>query len=246
MKKFVIGIVLFLFPTKFARLILFFLKNVHISKSSHVGFSLLLVDELILEEGASIGSLNLIKCSSLKLKKNAFIRHLNIIKGLFDIIIEEKGEINRNNTIVNSLDIEELRKVYSKSVLDIGYNAIIGVNHFMDLTGSVSLGANSIIAGRSSELWTHGYYHAKKGSKRWMIRGNIQIGDNCYIGSHVIINYGCTICSGATVGAGAIVSKDIDEAGAYVAQPLRHLGFEATQAIQRYQALDGYHYEKKN
>ena len=243
-KKIVIGIILFVLPTKLARILLYPFRSIIISSTARIGFSFIMADSIELHEESRIGLFNYINCVSLRIGKGGVIRHFNVLKGIFHLKMDEASKINRNTIIVNSLNIPELRLAYTIPSLAIGYNSVIGVNHFLDMTGSITIGANSILAGRSSELWTHGFYHALKGEGRWMIRGNISIGDNCYIGSHVIFNLGCSVCDGVTIGAGSIVSKNISKRGAYVPQPLRYLEFDPEIAIQRYRTSDGYHFEK--
>lgn len=238
------GVLLFIFPTWIARIFLLPFKSVSISRSAKVGFSLLIVDRIEMGEMVRIGMFNYIRCSSLNMKERATIRHFNIIKGVFCLEMDEETKINRNNTILNSLQILELKKAYSIPTLKLGCNSIIGVKHFIDMTANVSLGENSILAGRSSEMWTHAFYHKHPCSGRYMIRGNIIIGNNCYIGSHVIFNCGVSVADTATIAAGAIVSKDIGVGGVFCAQPLRHLEFDPDEAVRKYKRIDEYHYEK--
>lgn len=173
------------------------------------------------------------------------IKNVNVLKGIFNLELSDKAVINRSNIIVNSINILSQKKEFSIPTLKIGYNSIIGVKHFIDMTANVTLGENSILAGRSSELWTHAFYHQRTGSGRYMIRGNIVIGNNCYIGSHVIFNCGVSVADTATVAAGAIVSKDIAVGGVFCAQPLRHLEFNPDEAVRKYKRIDEYHYEKE-
>lgn len=51
------------------------------------------------------------------------------------------------------------------------------------------------------------------------ISGNVRIGGNCNIGSNAVIRNGITICDDVTIGAGAVVVKDITEPGIYVGSP---------------------------
>ncbi len=244
-RKIYVGIVLFVLPTWLARFLLLPIKDVRLSHKARVGFSVIFAEKIDIGDDARIGMFNIIICSSLVMKAGAVIRHFNFIKGIFNLEMSEKTEINRNTTIVNSLQIPELRKAYSIPTLKIGLNSIIGVKHFLDMTASVTIGENSILAGRSSELWTHAFYHQHKGSGRYMIRGKINIGNNCYIGSHVIFNCGVNVADTTTVAAGAIVSKDIMRGGIFCAQPLRHLDFEPDAAVRKYKKIDEYHYEKE-
>lgn len=53
------------------------------------------------------------------------------------------------------------------------------------------------------------------------ISGNVEIGDECYIGTNAVIREKIKICSGVTIGAGAVVVKDITEPGVYVGSPAK-------------------------
>ena len=245
MKKMFVGAILLFLPTKLARLLLFFCKTVDIAPSARVGFSLILADTIVMSPGSRVGHLNYMKCRNLQMDKDSRIKNINILKGIYDIEMAEKSAINRSNTIVNSLYIPSLMKAFSVPTLKIGYNSVVGVKHFIDMTANVTIGENSILAGRSSELWTHAFYHKHTGSGRYMIRGRIIIGNNCYIGSHVIFNCGVSVADTATVAAGAIVSKDIAMGGVFCAQPLRHIDFDPDEAVRKYKSIDGYHYEKE-
>ena len=212
-RQLVIGVTLFLMPTPLARFILCFCKSVHIASTARIGFSLVIADKITMSDGAKIGHLNLVKCRTLNMGEDSHIKNVNIIRGVYDVSLANQAVINHSNTIVNSLNIPSLNQAFTIPELKIGYNSIIGVKHFLDMTANITIGENSILAGRSSELWTHAFYHQHTGSGRYMIRGAINIGNNCYIGSHVIFNCGVSVADTATVAAGAIVSKDIVRGG---------------------------------
>lgn len=51
------------------------------------------------------------------------------------------------------------------------------------------------------------------------ISGNVRIGGNVNIGTNSVIRNGISICDDVTVGAGAVIVKDITEPGIYVGNP---------------------------
>jgi acetyltransferase-like isoleucine patch superfamily enzyme len=95
-----------------------------------------------------------------------------------------------------------------KSSLFIGTNTEITKKHFFDLSGTITIGKNTIIGGQQSEFWTHG---GKKPIK------DISIGENCYIGSRTIFVPGAGIADNMVVGAGSIITKNYAEPGATIA-----------------------------
>ena len=79
----------------------------------------------------------------------------NVIKGSICLIIELKGIVNQFNYMTSAF-------THKNSICKIENNAILGVGHTLDLTSDIRLGAYSILAGKGSQVWTHGFYHSKK------------------------------------------------------------------------------------
>jgi len=76
-------------------------------------------------------------------------------------------------------------------------------------------------------------YQVTEGLHRIRIDGEIHIGKNVYIGSRCIFNPGIRVEDAIHVGAGSCVSKDLLEAGMYVAQPLRFIRNDIDSIKQR-------------
>jgi acetyltransferase-like isoleucine patch superfamily enzyme len=199
-----------------------------------VGFSWLYVDKLVIEN-AYIKHFNLISVPSLHMHDGSGIKYFNRLSGSFEIVLRERSIINQFNKITGK----------DTARLTCGKNVIIGVNHFLDLTSSITIGNHSILAGLGSQVWTHGFYHSKFPPKRWRVDGDVIIGKNVYIGARCILNPGITICDNATIGAGAVVSKDISVAGLYVNQPLRLIEFDPDVEILKHVKVNDNVYKKK-
>ncbi|MFV8226338.1 acyltransferase [Christiangramia aquimixticola] len=153
------------------------------------------------------------------MKKNSSIGNFNVFKGPFSIVLEESAIIGKRNKFVRG----KRGISYGTSSLSLGRNAIVVSDHHLDLTRSIRFGEDSILAGIRSQLWTHGYVHASKGSGRYRVDGSIDIGKNVYLGSGVLINPGVKIADTINVGGNATISKDLITPGMYVNQPLRLL-----------------------
>lgn len=70
----------------------------------------------------------------------------------------------------------------------------------------VSLGKNSIIAGRGSQFFTHGLSSKNIDDVR-----PIKIGDWCYVGSNCNFVPGVILSRGIFVGMGSVVTKKFEE-----------------------------------
>jgi acetyltransferase-like isoleucine patch superfamily enzyme len=219
LKKIITLLICFLFPIKLTFWILNLMGH-KVHHKSKIGFSLLWIKEkLTLDDSCRIGNFNLIKLNNLTIKKLGYISNFNKLNGPIEIILQEKAAIGNNNNIYRS----PLGITYDKSILQLGILSKITGNHRIDSTRNIMIGNYSTIAGHDSQLWTHAYYHDKKGPGRFRLDGDIEIGDNVYIGSRCVITGGVKIADNIVVGANACVSKSLLIAGIYVNQPLRFI-----------------------
>ncbi|KFN47907.1 hypothetical protein N790_07090 [Arenimonas malthae CC-JY-1] len=127
---------------------------------------------------------------------------------------------------------------WGRAIFRLGTWSKITVGHVIDCTRSVRLGDYSILAGRGSQVWTHGYLHAAEGIDRFRIDGSVTIGNNVYIGSGCVVNAAVKIGDAITVGSGATVSTSLRIAGLYVSQPLRMVELDYTTARQRHPQIN--------
>nr|WP_275588396.1 acyltransferase [Microlunatus panaciterrae] len=84
------------------------------------------------------------------------------------------------------------------------------VNAFTVVRGSVTMGSGVRIGAHTSILgFNHGFEADREVFRQPITTRGITIGDDVWIGSHVVIVDGVTIGSHAVVGAGAVVTKDV-------------------------------------
>jgi acetyltransferase-like isoleucine patch superfamily enzyme len=192
-----------------------------VSSGARIGFSLIWISgRMTLDESTSIGHFNIIKINSLSIDKGGYIGRFNKIKGPIEIILRETAAIGNGN----SIDRAPIGVTYGKAVLQLGILSKLTANHRIDCTRSIIIGDYSTVAGHDSQLWTHAYYHDKTGPGRFRVDGEIEIGNNVYIGSRCIINGGVKIADTVVIGSNSSVSKSLTEPGTYVNQPLRFIG----------------------
>jgi acetyltransferase-like isoleucine patch superfamily enzyme len=91
--------------------------------------------------------------------------------------------------------------------LFIGPDTLITSNHYFDIVGSFRLGKGSWIAGTGSQFWTHD----------GISTGNIEIGDNSYIGSAVRFAPETSIADNTLVGIGSIITKKFSDNNLFIA-----------------------------
>ena len=120
---------------------------------------------------------------------NVLIRHQNTISCNV-LNIDDRVSIHSGNTIMGSGNFK------------IGKNSRIINNHYIDLYNDVSIGCNTWLAGRNSQIWTHGSLYTKKGKDL-----TVCIGDYVYISSNTSIAPGVVIGNNNLIGLGSVVSK---------------------------------------
>ena len=108
--------------------------------------------------------------------------------------------------------------------VSVGENTWIGPNTLLDGTGGLTIGKYcSISAGVC--IYTHDTVSwALSGGKAAYERAPVVIGDNCHIGSQVIIAKGVTIGDHCVIGACSFVNRDIPPYSIAVGVPCRRKG----------------------
>lgn len=205
-----------------------------VSLRSKIGASLLLVDRLYVGPGARIGAGNVVSCRRLVLRDDSYIESLNFFRGPFSVLLKPGGAVGKTNHVKRS----STPITYGPAQLRVGSSAKITTGHTLDLTRSIFLGAFSIVAGKGSQFWTHGYYHTPDPSGRFRVDGAISIGRNVYIGSACVVGAGVRVAENVMVGAHSAVTKSLEEPGLYVSQALRRIDLDITEVKGRLAPLE--------
>lgn len=152
------------------------LYGAKIGKGCRIGISILAAKQIEIGDYVQIGHFNLIyKLNSLKMGSGSRINSFNWITGA---------------TVGN---------------LHLGNNISIRRFHFVEASGSMFIGNNTIIAGRNSLFFTHGLTPDNLNDVR-----PIKIGNWCYIGAACRFLPGVSIGDGTFVGMGSVVTKPHD------------------------------------
>ena len=199
-----------LFPLfKIKNLILNYLGH-SVSYNSKIGFSIILVDKLIINDRSVIKNFNLIRIKKLHLKDETYIGNFNFFRGNFNLRLFSSSTIKNFNLFTRGDVFNDV----SKSNLVLGQYSQISSMCTLDLADSILISSDSILAGKSIQLWTHGFFHTDD-KKRNLIIGKIKIFSNVYISSRVVINPGITISKNINVGINLAVTQDLKESGIY-------------------------------
>lgn len=149
-------------------------------------------------------------------------------------LFSKMKKAGRNIEIGKNCSISPLSK------FEIGDNVWIGDNFYAKAEGEIKIGSGTIIS-RNVEIWTSNHNYDSDDlmtipyDKRF-INKPVVIGENCWIGTHVIFLPGVTIGEGVVVGAGSVVTKDIPDYAVIGGNPAK---------VIKYRNIDTYKKLKK-
>lgn len=147
--------------------------------------------------GAKIGrncyiGLSIIDAKKIELGNCVRIGHLNIIHRLTEITLSDGSKIESMNWITGG----------GKGKLLLGRNSSIRRLHFLEASGNITIGSNTVIAGRNTLFFTHGL-----SPDNLNVIKPITIGDWCYVGAACRFLPGAQISNNSFVGMGSVVVK---------------------------------------
>lgn len=112
-------------------------------------------------------------------------------------------------------------RFYNPGNIKIGEDSIIGEGIVLDGRGKLVIGNHVDIA---SEVMIYNAQHDVKDSAFKAIQAPVIIEDYVFIGPRAIILPGITVKKGAVVGAGAVVTKDVEEGEIVGGVPAKTIG----------------------
>jgi acetyltransferase-like isoleucine patch superfamily enzyme len=169
-----------------------------IAKDARVGCSVLDVDHLELESGATIGHGNIfLRTERVSLGRKAAVDHANIIRGGTEVRLDDYARIMRFN-VLNSIPDNDCETITDPR-LRLGPGAVVVSGHRLDFTDRIDLGTNVIVAGRNSSLWTHNRQQTMP----------ITVGDFCYLGSEVRLGPGARLGAWSILAMGGVLVRPI-------------------------------------
>ena len=172
--------------------------------------------------GARIGFGTIIAVDSAEID-NARIGRFNRFQGPYVLRIKDGSSIGDRN----AFDCGEWsipQSVAASAHCDLGANTLITGNHYVDVTQGFTLGDRSWLAGRDTQVWTHGADAAE---------GEVRIGNDCYIGSAARLAPGSGVGDKCVVGMGAVLTHYIEGSSLLIG------GVPARVIRERVEATDG-------
>jgi acetyltransferase-like isoleucine patch superfamily enzyme len=155
-----------------------------VADDAYVGFSYIDADEVTLGPGSRIGHLNIVRnIRTLELGARTFIKDLNDIFGCTPL------------------------GLHGDRSFRLGDDCHIMSRHFFEVGGSITIGSNTLIGGRGTQIYTHSLI-SPGGVEPWKI-GEMVIGDGAKVFARTTLIH-CRIPPGAMVVAGAVLTKSYE------------------------------------
>jgi len=185
--KILISLILWIFPWSIRRPLLNVLFGYKISKTAHIGYSIIIPDNLEMSNHAHIGHLTFCKgISLLKLGEFSSIGNLNWITG---------SPIKNANFFKHRTDRDPS--------LVLGDQTAITNRHLIDCTDRIDIGEYTTVAGFRSQLLTHSIDIMTS-------RQNcspISIGSYCFLGTACVLLPGTSLGNYCVLGANSLLNK---------------------------------------
>ncbi len=106
------------------------------------------------------------------------------------------------------------------------HGASINIRCFLDGNGGVEIGADTLLSPGVQVISGNHVFDNPKVPIRFQgtAYGKVSIGEDCWLGTNVVVVPGVTIGRGSVVGAGAVVTKDIPEFSVALGVPAKVVG----------------------
>jgi acetyltransferase-like isoleucine patch superfamily enzyme len=159
--------------------------------------------------GCRIGMLNLLACRSLALGPGSVIGRGNLLRGDFDFIAGPRLFMGNLNVVTCPWDLANRSPARGYATrVEFGADCLVNDRHYLDGHGRIRVGDGSWIAGRDSQLYTHGIGVEDR---------DIEIGAGCFVGSAARFAPGSGVGDRTVVGMGSVVLDRIAAEAALVA-----------------------------
>jgi len=122
--------------------------------------------------------------------------------------------------------IESGLVIYAPTKIVIGQHTIINRNCTLEARGTIKIGDNVSISEHCSFFTSS---HDPQSADFAWIKKPIIIEDYVWIGAHALLLQGVTIGKGAVVGAGSIVTKDVEPFTIVAGNPAKQIGKRVTE-----------------
>lgn len=144
--------------------------------------------------------------------------------------LRRRGVVIHNNTVWVAVEFrgEALIEPYCR--LNGAPRIVLGHNFFMNafgfMKGDITIG-DDVQIGPGAVLWgmDHGMEPGRPIRTQPLYHEPIVVGDDVWIAAHAVVLKGVTIGSGAVVGAGSVVTRDVPEGAIVVGNPARVLRY---------------------
>lgn len=183
--KIAVALIVVLLPAPLRRGLLGALPGYSIHPTARLGRSFILADEFEMGPGSSMG-------------------HLNIVKDVRRFVLGAGARIDNGNHFFGGLGLY----AHWPRTFEAEESAHVTSRHFVDLGGSVHLGAGTCLSGRGTQIWSHSFHGASqcRGVKPLEVR----VGADTFIGAASVL-VGCTIPAGSSLAAGTVFTERITD-----------------------------------
>ncbi len=179
-----------------------------IGKDARIGFGVMFVGVKRCRIGnhVRIGHFNLFcHVDELNIADHVHIGYMNLFRGGKRIDVGAYATILRCNVFNSIIRPDAVNPLHP--VLELGTGVVVTTGHWLDFTDRITVGAHTVIGGRSSSFWTHNRQRTRP----------LAVGSYCYFGSEIRMAPGVEIPSLCIVALGSVLMEQFTEPRSLIA-----------------------------
>jgi acetyltransferase-like isoleucine patch superfamily enzyme len=196
----------------FRRFLYSTLLKYDIDRTAKIAPFVIILARKVTIRGGKIGMFNWLVLDELIMQEGALIRRMNRVQNIRKLQLSEGAVILNSNFIGGTWGSTEQT---GRENFELGARSQITIGAFVDLTDTISFGLDVVAGGVGTQFWTHGF-----DCYRNHVSGPICVADSVFLGAACIVMPNVSICSSVTVGSGTVVHRSISEPGLYVSAQL--------------------------
>jgi acetyltransferase-like isoleucine patch superfamily enzyme len=180
-----------------------------------------LVNRIIRYPGAIASRIRIMRLGMLGVRfgRKCWIRRIHVPRNPWDIVIDDMVALDDEVVLLTTGARSERPRLH------IGRSTYVNRFTMFDASLSISVGVESMI-GPFCYITDHDHGTGVAGpiSAQALVEAPVKVGNNVWIGAHVVILKGVSIGDNAVIGAGAVVTTDVGPGERVAGVPARQIG----------------------
>ena len=157
-----------------------------------------------IDDSAQVAMFALLSVEHARIGPRARVGRFTRMSGPFELEMDEGARIGPGNVVACGSFASDERRSGFRRTCRFGKDTLVTAAHYIDVSGGFELGDQSWLAGRGTQVWTHGAGHGGQA---------VSIGPRTYVGAAARFAPGSSVGPDSVVALGAVVTRPFEEPG---------------------------------